>query len=226
MLITVSGMVGSGKSTAVKQIAARLSAAGVDCQCIRFRYLRLLPFGPSASASRPLETESVRPTAVPLPRPEPRGSGFRPARLTVWIACGYLARIFAFRLLGPRTSPRQCLVVDRFFYDSLVHYSLNTQLQRIYAGILRRMIPTPDLAVLLLASSETIAARRPDYAPEYVTAAGRGYDRLAAEFPKLVTVRTDPGTAGRTLDEVLSDHLSRWGMDRERENDRPSVEIC
>jgi hypothetical protein len=89
----------------------------------------------------------------------------------------------------------QCDVIDRYFYDNFVHYELRTRRERLYATVLRRLIPTPDIALVLVASDDTISARRPAYAREYITAVGTRYRDLPRMFPHLISVRTDGDTS-------------------------------
>jgi hypothetical protein len=207
MLITVSGMVGSGKSTASKRIIELVEAAGGQCQYVRFRSLgffglRSAPGGPATATD----------AALPARTAGPRWSGFRPRTLTLLIACGYAVRILAFRAFGPRRSSPVYYVIDRFFYDNFVHYALRSRRERVYAAALARLVPRPDLAILLLASADTLRERRPDYAPAYISVAGLGYSRLPAQFPALVTVETDPGQpSGERLERVIVDLLERSG---------------
>lgn len=206
MLITFSGMVGSGKSTAGKHVAGVLAAAGVPCHYVRFRTLGITPFK-SSSDKRGAGKQ------VPNVRVVSRASGFQLRRLTAAITCGYLARMLAFRWLGPSRTASEWFILDRYFYDSFVHYGLGTRRERLYAMLLQRVMPVPDIAVLLVASSETIAARRPDYAPEYISLAGRGYGRLRARFPELIEIRTDRGepVLGR-LERLVLDRLVARGL--------------
>src|SRR5688572_9950645 len=143
MLITFSGMVGSGKSTCAKHVMNLLESADIDCRYLRFRSLGLLGF----RGRRPRRGDD-QPAAA---HGGARWSGFQPRTLTAFTACGYLARIVAFRLFG-HPGPRACHVLDRFFYDSFVHYRLNTRLERWYMTAIRHVMPVPDVAVLLLAT--------------------------------------------------------------------------
>ncbi|MGQ0734898.1 MAG: hypothetical protein ACT4QD_14740 [Acidobacteriota bacterium] len=186
MLITISGTVGSGKSTVAMHVVEMLGAAGVSCRSMRFRAF----VTPSLST---LFKRRNAAQAVESPQSRQRWTGFRPRRLTMATSVGYAARILAFRTLRPMVGGRRCHVLDRYFYDSFVHYDLMTRAERFYLIVLRWMIPIPDLAILLVASPETVAQRRPNYASEYILGAGRGYDALPAQFPGLVKLRTDPG---------------------------------
>jgi thymidylate kinase len=203
-LITVSGMVGSGKSTAAHHIVARLAAAGVPCEYVRFRFL-------SRGSVRRRARSRASKAASGADRMTPRAAGFRMRRLTVSIACGYLARILLFRLFAARRSSPVCYVVDRYFYDSLVHYALRGWDEQLGLAVLRRAMPVPDLALLLTATPATILRRRPDYAPEYVAAATIGYTRLPTQFPHLVAIATDgPQPDHAALDDALQAFMRRW----------------
>ena len=53
-------------------------------------------------------------------------------------------------------------------------------------------MPVPDLAILVVAKADTIAARRPGYSGDYLSAVGQGYGRMRRRFPELVEIRTGP----------------------------------
>lgn len=217
MLITLSGMVGSGKSTASKRVVELLEGAGIECRYLRFRSLGLFGF----RARPPGHFAARKGTASP---DGPRWTGFQPRTLSARVACGYAARIIAFRLFAPPTSTRTCNVLDRFFYDSFVHYKLNTRPERFYAAVLRRIMPAPDLAILLVASSETITERRPEYDADYVSVAGRGYERLRTQFPELVAVCTDSGQRSlERLDALVHDQLRKSGLSTRSNGRREAI---
>ncbi len=81
------------------------------------------------------------------------------------------------------------MVANRYFYDNLAHYDLDTPRRAPLRGLLARLMPRPDVAILLLASPETIAARRSNYSREYVDAVEDAYRRLPDWFPQLIVDR-------------------------------------
>jgi thymidylate kinase len=192
MLITVSGMVGSGKSTISRALVQHLADVGTDCTCVRFR--RSAWWRPGNNARSPRR-------AGQAPKGGIRWKDFRPRRLSAWLTFGYIFRILAFRLFGPRPAEGS-IVLDRYFYDSFAHYTLRTGAERFYMSVLRRLIPAPDLALLLVTSTANLRARRPEYSVEYIELAARGYDALQRFFPALVTICTDS-------EEVSLAHLER-----------------
>jgi thymidylate kinase len=196
MLVTISGIVGSGKSTTARRVAEMVSAAGFAPERHRFRFLPLLGLQRRRARDEPPERSDGPKAAEML-----RGRGFSPRRLSAVLALGYAARIMAFRLFRVGAGSR-CDILDRYFYDNLVQFALSTRRERVYARLLAAVIPRPDLAVLLVAAPETIAARRGNYAPEYLTAVGRQYARLPELFPNLVRIDT-------SLDDRANDEIQR-----------------
>jgi hypothetical protein len=122
--------------------------------------------------------------------------GYRRKRLTVRAAVAYAVRTLAFRLYRLTQNRRTVYVCNRYFYDSFVHYSLTSTRERMYAYVLQHLIPAPDLAILMVASPQTIGQRRPHYSKEYVTSVWDAYSNIATRFPELMTISTDPGEAG------------------------------
>ena len=199
MLITISGMVGSGKSTTAAVVSSYLEQAGHRPSYVRFRYLNLLGFSrPQRQPERTRSSNGSIPEVV-------RGQRFTIRRLTAVRAAGYLVRILAFRISGTNEL-RGCAVVDRYFYDNFVQYKLQSRLERLYFAILRRLIPRPDVALLLVARDDTIAARRRNYDARYVEQAGRQYRELPKLFPNLIRIETDPDVdSSAAIRRVLSE---------------------
>jgi thymidylate kinase len=201
ILVTVSGMVGSGKSTGEHRIHRLLQRKGVDVQSWHFRTLPCFsfPFGPSR---RPDPSSQRRPGVV-------RGRGYKRRTLTFTAAAGYLVRMAAFRVYRLWRQPAGWTVCNRYFYDSLAHYDLDAPAARKYLTALRWFMPRPELAILFVASPSVIAERRPIYAGEYLEQVGQAYTRLAAIFPNLVVVNSDPGEQGSAAVDRLVDDIVR-----------------
>ena len=200
-------MVGSGKTTAAAHLQGLLESHGMPVAQWRFQAL------PCFDILRP---PSTRKRHRPDPDRNQRWSGYRRKRLTAGVTLGYVLRILAFRwfrrrrLLGFH-------IANRYFYDNFVHYRLDTPMERLYAGLLQRLMPVPDIPILLVASPETIAERRPNYSPEYLAAVEKAYAALRSRFPELVEISTDPGASTLDrLEEVLRIRLSLIQKNRSR----------
>lgn len=195
-LITVSGMVGAGKSTWVSNIVEQLARDGIVAERLPFRRRSSRDQHKTSGAGKMVESDGTGTT----PGVGARWSGFRPRRLSALTALGYAGRTLLFRARFWRR--KNVLVLDRYFYDSFVHYRLSTHREQLYMALLGRLIPTPDLAILLLAEATTVAGRRPDYAIEYVEPVSAAYARLPRYFPALIPITTD-GSASVKLDDLL-----------------------
>jgi len=204
--ITLSGIVGSGKSSAAKAIVHALRSAGCSAEYIRFQEFTEL----RARVRHPVSSMSpgrfARASAAPG-RGEARGGGYRRRRLTTAIAAGYVARTFLFRLRLRRWPKDTVLVFDRYFYDSLAHFDLSDA--GVPLKLLMKAIPAPTLAALLLIGEATILQRRSRYSPEYAHQVAKGYEELAQTIPGLLVVRTDDfasvaDAAGRIVASVLA----------------------
>lgn len=189
MLITVSGIVGSGKTTIAKQIVSFLEESNETTQVLRFQSLPCfswltLPGRRARSATSHTGQSSNNPI---------RWVGYKRRRLTAAAASVYVARIAAFRLYRLSWPSGQWQVSNRYFYDLLVHYELSSKTERLWHALLQRLIPQPDLAILVTASPATITARRPNYSREYIENVLSGYERLQDDCPTLVVISTDSG---------------------------------
>jgi thymidylate kinase len=202
ILVTVSGMVGSGKSTGEHRIHRLLQREGVKVQSWHFRTLPCFsfPFGPSR---RPDPSSQRRPGVV-------RGRGYTRRTLTFNAAAGYLARMVAFRVYRRWRQPAGWTVCNRYFYDSLAHYELDDPAAQKYLAALRWFMPRAELAIVFVASPGVVAERRPIYAGEYLEQVGQAYSRLTAIFPNLVVVNSDPsGDGGADVERLVEDVLRR-----------------
>jgi thymidylate kinase len=186
LLVTVSGIVGSGKSTTARIIVDSVRQGGQRTATLwHFRSLPCFRFAKGPGTGRDSQpdksdTESER-------RPD-----YRPRSLSAAKAIGYLWRILLFRAyLARNAHSADVIVTNRYFFDNLAHFTLSTRRERTYTRVLRAFMPVPDVGLLLVAAPDTIAERRPAYSSHYVEHVGQGYRRLTGLFPKLVTIHTD-----------------------------------
>ena len=194
MLVTVSGMVGSGKSTAVAHIVSLLRREGVpDVEAWNFQTL------PCFSARR--ADARGRTAELRQPGHEARGHGYTRRRLTAPLALGYAWRAVAFRLYRRRHPGTH--VCNRYFFDNFSHFHLTARSERCWLAFVRLLVPRPDLAILMVASPGTIASRRPMYSREYLTQVGTAYDSLQRLFPVLQPVPSEADGSFDALDSAV-----------------------
>ena len=186
LLVSVSGMVGSGKTTAVRHILDLLRGENVAVDHWRFQRLPCITLStaPPPSPSIPREPTGRRSGAR-------RGEGYRARILTSATSLGYVVRTVAFRIYRRWPPTASWVVSNRYFYDSFAHFDLSQGHGRLYARILRRLVPTPDLAFLMVASPETVAERRPQYSLDYIVRVEAAYRSLRELFPELIEINSE-----------------------------------
>jgi thymidylate kinase len=202
LTISISGVVGSGKSTTAQAIVDLLRSQGREAEHVRFRELVSV----AGQRTRPGTSQNG---GEPGPTAEParRGVGYRQKRLTIRTAAGYIARSMLFRARVRRWPVQTVLIFDRYFYDSLAHYEIGRTgwLMKAVEGT----VPTPTVGVLLLHEPHMIGERRPLYSSEYITLASLGYEQLARRFNQLIVFRgfeadSAESRARRVVGELVS----------------------
>jgi thymidylate kinase len=204
VLITVSGMVGSGKTTTVREITSFARAHGLDAHARRFQSLPCITLRPRHRPDRRnAGTASSRETAAAV-----RWDGYARKRLGIIAVAVFMARIVAFRIYRRAAwKAAEWNVLNRYFYDSLSHYQPRSSRERMYYRIILALIPRPDLAILVTASRDTIAQRRPDYAKAYVELVGESYRHLASQVHDLIELPTDAHGTEERLTAILETRL-------------------
>jgi len=67
------------------------------------------------------------------------------------------------------------VIFDRYFYDQLAILPIEQKAVRIYARLLFKLLPQPDIAYLLDADPEAAFARKPEYPLEFLKQYRRSY---------------------------------------------------
>ena len=187
MLITFSGIVGSGKSTNAKHVFKFLQEQGYPVVYIRFRFLtwrKIFRPLPAKRKHRHAHKAAAKVHDKPL-RCQPT------VPLTLVRCLGYLWRMLVFRAFVQVRLRQKIAIMDRFYYDSFTHYKLASRAERGYLWILKKALPVPDLALMLIAEPKVILRRRPHYDAGYVRELFLNYTQVAREFPNLMTIKTD-----------------------------------
>jgi thymidylate kinase len=176
LLITFSGIDGCGKSTNINTLTAWLTGAGLRVRVATFwDNVVILP----RLRDRLTQTLFRGETGVGSPeRPVHR----RDKNLRPWYAtlgrCGfYLLDAIHLRWLAKRmlSSEVDVVIFDRYFYDQLAILPMEQKAVRIYARLVFKLLPRPDIAYLLDADSEAAFARKPEYPLEFLKSYRRSY---------------------------------------------------
>ncbi len=192
MLVTFSGMVGSGKTTNAKKTLRWLCAQGYAPYYLRFRFItwrsvwRTPAIAPWRERENSNSTRKSQTGASDEARPTETHK-----RLTFALFLGYLLRIAQFRLFMWRHHRSHLIVLNRYFYDSFMHYRCEAPREQKYLRWLVRATPQPDLAILLVVRPETAQRRRPAYAFEFLRQLSENTAQLQNLAPHIRVVATD-----------------------------------
>jgi thymidylate kinase len=115
---------------------------------------------------------------------------------------------------APRlTKGLDVLVMDRYFYDSLANLVAARDFTAVYVRLFKKILPKPDLAILLLVDPEIAFRRKPEYPLEYMRRRESAYRKVFEGVPQslLLDGAADPRSIhDRIVSEIdlLTNHRS------------------
>jgi hypothetical protein len=199
MLITFSGLDGAGKSTLTTFLQRELAMVSrqsviyhMNRQVGLYAYLRLLRNLVAVSPNpAPSEwTAAARPEGRADTRSRTRGRPTRVRGALVAVRNALVWNMWMRRALYPvdlllflcyrvyvERMRRHVLIMDRYFYDTLVDVSDGRRWR--WVRLLERITPTPDVAVYIDVDPEIAFARKGEYTVEYLR---RRHERYRTVF--------------------------------------------
>jgi thymidylate kinase len=178
ILVSVLGPDGVGKSTVLEGLATAFS--------VPLRRRSLFHWRPQVLAKR----KDNRPVTDPHGR-SPRGSLASMAYLSVFFADCWAGYLF---VIKPRLVRAGFVQFDRYFHDVLVdprRYRYGGP--QWFAKLLCRLLPEPDLVILLDANEDLILSRKTELTRAEIQRQRKAYAELRFQRAKEVCVRTDAG---------------------------------
>jgi thymidylate kinase len=163
LLISFSGLDGSGKSTQITNARVELTALGL-------RDL-LLAFWDNVVVGcrwRQGFVHRVYKSEIGVGALARHGLCLMDALHLCWI----LARV--------KRSQADVIILDRYIYDELANLPLTNPLTRAYVRLVAAMVPQPDIAFLLDADPVAANARKPEYPVEFMRENRARYFALVA----------------------------------------------
>ncbi len=193
LLVTFSGIDGSGKSTQIDNLKAHLRAQGM-------RFVQLAFWDDIVVGKRYREgfvhkvyksEKGVGAPGKPVNRQDKnvRRWYLSIARHLLYLLdsihlCEVVAR-------SRRGSP-DVIIVDRYIYDQLANLPLKNPFTRLFIRAVHAFVPRPDVAYLLDADVDAACLRKPEYPVEFLRKCRQSYFELARQ---LKTIEIIPAEA-------------------------------
>ena len=199
LLISFSGLDGAGKSTQIEHVRTLLRAAGYRSELLTFwdnvvvlcRYRE--GFVQKVYKSEP----GIGAPGKPVNR--------RDKNVRKWYLSFIRHGLYALDALHlvkvvnmARRSGADVIILDRYIYDELANLPLENPLTRMYIGMVRSLVPKPDLAYLLDADPDAAYQRKPEYPVEFMKKSRRAYFRLAELLGTLTVIPPLPLEEAKT----------------------------
>jgi len=176
LLVTFSGIDGSGKSTNIATLTSWLTGAGLRVRTATlWDNVVVLPRLREKLTRKLFRGE----TGVGAPeRPvQRRDKNLHPWYVTLGRCGFFLLDAIHLRWLAKQmlSSEADVVIFDRYLYDQLAILPIQQKAVRIYARLLCKLVPRPDIAYLLDADPEAACIRKPEYPLQFLKQYRRSY---------------------------------------------------
>jgi thymidylate kinase len=209
-LVSFSGIDGSGKSTQIESLCARLKEAGLRVALITFwdDVARFTHIREATGHALFRGDNGVGTPAAPINR---RDKNVHSRFMTVVRVCLYFVDTLSLRSVARKAAKSEVdfVVFDRYIYDELANLSLRNPAVRLYARFLLKLTPKPDISYLLDANPDEARARKPEYPTEFLRQNRASYLALNDALEAMTIIAPMPAL---DVQRQVWKHLSREEM--------------
>lgn len=189
LIISFSGMDGSGKSTQIENLRSALHAAGLSTHLLAFWDNVVVGVRYREGFVHKVY-KSERGIGAPGKPVNRRDKNMRGWHLT--LARHFLYLLDALNLCRVVAQERKrgtdVIILDRYIYDELSNLKLANPFTRAFVRALHAVVPKPDVAYLLDADPIGAYERKPEYPLEFMKKCRQAYFQLANLLENLTII--------------------------------------
>lgn len=181
LLISFSGVDGSGKSTQIENLRSALYSAGLTTSLFAFWDDVVVGVKYREGFVHKVY-KSERGIGAPGKPVNRRDKNMRGWHLTLARHFLYLLDAINLRRVVDRERRRaesDVIILDRYIFDELSNLNLRNPLSRAFIKLVQFLVPKPDIAYLLDADPDAAYARKPEYPVDFMQKCRRAYFELA-----------------------------------------------
>ncbi len=208
--VSFSGIDGAGKSTQIEALRNRLEGAGLRVHVLTFwdDVACLKSMRESAGHRLFRGDKGVGTPEKPINR---RDKNVRSRTMTMIRWGLYFADAVSLRLAVRRAlRSGDFLICDRYAWDELANLTLHNWITRMYVRLIARIVPRPDVSLILDADPIQARSRKPEYPLDFLYRSRESYLTLSELVGRITVI--PPGPVG----EVEAAILSRIAFDQKR----------
>jgi len=182
MLISFSGVDGSGKSTQIENLRSALHAAGMTTSLLAF-WDNVVVGVKYREGFVHKVYKSERGIGAPGKPVNRRDKNMRGWHLTLARHFLYLMDALNLRRVVHRERRNRgvdIIILDRYIFDELSNLNLQNPLSRAFIKFVQAIVPRPDISYLLDADPVAAYARKPEYPVDFMEKCRQAYFKLAA----------------------------------------------
>jgi thymidylate kinase len=190
LLISFSGVDGSGKSTQIENLRSALQAAGLSTTLLAF-WDNVVVGVKYREGFVHKVYKSERGIGAPGKPVHRRDKNMRGWHLTFARHFLYLLDALNLNRVLRRERAKHnadVIILDRYIFDELSNLNLQNRLSRAFVKIVQRLVPSPDIAYLLDADPVAAHARKPEYPLEFMKQCRRAYFELASLLGSITVI--------------------------------------